>query len=180
MSDKYKAYELGELYFVTVTVVDWADLLTRPIYKEIIIESLKHCQSSKGLHVHAFVIMSNHWHAILSTDQIRLSDIMRDIKKHTSKVLIRTMTEINESRRRWMLRKFGFAADRVRKGVNYKVWKDGFHPVHLHTNRMIEDRVNYIHQNPVEEGYVYEAEHYVYSSARDYAGMPGLLALKML
>jgi putative transposase len=60
MSEKYKAKQIGELYFITVTVVDWVDLFTRPIYKEVIIDSLKYCQQAKGLNIHAYVIMPNH------------------------------------------------------------------------------------------------------------------------
>lgn len=180
MSEKYKANLFGELYFITITVVDWVDLLTRPAYKEIIVESIKHCQLSKGLKVHAYVIMSNHWHAIVSSEDTKLEEIIRDLKKFTSKRLIEMIGQINESRREWMLKKFEYVAKRVRKGVNYKVWQDGYHPIHLSSNEMIDQRLDYIHQNPVEEGYVYEPEHYVYSSAKDYAGLLGLIALQML
>jgi hypothetical protein len=54
-----------------------------------------------------------------------------------------------------------------------------FHPIHLATNEMIDQRLRYIHQNPVVEGYGHEPEHFVYSSARDYAGMVGLIPLHL-
>ncbi|MGL1889357.1 MAG: transposase [Reichenbachiella sp.] len=180
MSEKYKARELGELYFVTVTTVDWVDLLTRQVYKEVILESLKYCQKEKGLNVHAYVMMSNHWHAIVSSSSLLISDMMRDIKKYTSKNLILEIDRINESRSVWLLNKFEYAAKRVQKGVNYKVWQDGFHPIHLSSNKMITERLAYIHNNPVKEGLVYEPEHYIYSSASNYCGLPGLFALQML
>ncbi|MEM1338481.1 MAG: hypothetical protein AAGF96_12050 [Bacteroidota bacterium] len=40
---------------------------------------------------------------------------------------------------------------------------------------VIWEKVNYVHQNPVEAGLVFKAEDYVYSSAIDYAGEQGLL-----
>ncbi|MEM8893710.1 MAG: transposase [Bacteroidota bacterium] len=180
MSHKYKAKLKGELYFITVTVIDWVDLLTRPVYKDSIIESLKYCQKAKDLNVHAYVIMSNHWHGIVSSDEQPLEGIMRDMKKFTSKRLIELIQTTNESRSVWMLKKFAFAANRVLKGVNYKVWQDGYHAIHLSSNTMIDQRLDYIHQNPVRAGLVYEPEHYVYSSARDYAGTSGLMTLQML
>lgn len=180
MSEKYKAKVPGGLYFITITVVDWVDVLTRPDYKEIIIDSLKHCQKEKGLMVHAYVIMSNHWHAIVSSEEVPLENTIRDLKKFTSKQIVKTINQINESRRIWLLKKFQFAAHRIKRGTNYKVWKDGFHPVHLSSNEMIDQRLDYIHKNPVEEGIVYEPEEYVYSSAKDYAGLPGLIGLQML
>lgn len=88
--------------------------------------------------------------------------------------------EIPESRREWMLKKFAFEANRNIRGTNYKLWQDGYHPVQLSSNEMIDQRLSYIHQNPVEEGYVYEAAYYVYSSAKDYSGLSGLIQLQML
>ncbi len=180
MSDKYKAKLLNEPYFITVTVVDWIDLLTRPVYKEVILASMRYCIENKGLILHGYVIMSNHWHAIISSSESPIEDIMRDLKKYTSKQLMLTMQETHESRREWLMKKFAYAANRVKKGVNYKIWQDGYHPVHLSTNQMLDQRLEYMHRNPVEEGWVYEPEHYVYSSAIDYTGGVGKIALQML
>ena len=66
----------GEVYFVTDTVVDWVDIFPRPVYKHIIIESLQYCQKEKGLVVYAWVLMSNHLHAIVGhTGEHKVSDI---------------------------------------------------------------------------------------------------------
>ena len=54
--------------------------------------------------------------------------------------------------------------------INYKVWQDGYHPVHLATNEMIDQRLDYIHNNPVKAGLVYKPDNYVFSSASAYAG----------
>jgi putative transposase len=40
---------------------------------------------------------------------------------------------------------------------------------------MMQQKIEYIHQNPVKRGYVDQAEHWRYSSARDYLGGRGLL-----
>jgi putative transposase len=40
---------------------------------------------------------------------------------------------------------------------------------------MMDQRLNYIHYNPVEAGFVDEPEKYWYSSAVDYSGGKGLL-----
>lgn len=78
-----------ELYFITTTVIDWIDIFTRPKYKHIIIQSLEYCQKNKGLKIYAWVLMSNHLHAIVSTDsEHSVSDIFRDFKKYTSKQII--------------------------------------------------------------------------------------------
>ena len=43
----------GNTYFLTMTVVDWVDVFTRPMYKTIIIDSLQYCQKEKGLKIYA-------------------------------------------------------------------------------------------------------------------------------
>ena len=48
------------IYFITLTVVDWVDVFTRPIYKHIVIDSLRYCQENKRLRIYAWVMMSDH------------------------------------------------------------------------------------------------------------------------
>jgi REP element-mobilizing transposase RayT len=169
MSEKYKVHNPEGVYFITITVVNWIDLLTRKEYKDIVIDSLKYCQQGKGLVLHAFVIMTNHLHLLVSAeDNYVLSDIIRDFKKHTAKKIIEEMKFINESRQEWLLRGFGKAADKIKRNSKYKVWQDGFHPIEVLTGDMLLQKLAYIHDNPVNEGWVYEASDYVYSSASNY------------
>ncbi len=49
-------------------------------------------------------------------------------------------------------------------------------PIELWSTKVIQEKINYVHQNPVEEGLVFRAEDYRYSSAIDYSGERGLLA----
>ncbi|MHB9054877.1 MAG: transposase [Paludibacteraceae bacterium] len=102
---------LGEVYFVTDTVVDWVDIFTRPTYKHIILESLTYCQKEKGLIIYAWVLMSNHLHAIVeSSGENKVSEIWRDFKKFTSKKIISTLkADAQESRQEWMLNRFEYA-----------------------------------------------------------------------
>ena len=78
----------GEVYFVTDKVVDWVDIFTRPIYKHIIIDSLQFCQKEKGLIIYAWVLMTNHLHAIVgSSGENKVSDIWRNFKKNKTQYL---------------------------------------------------------------------------------------------
>lgn len=79
MSTKYKLYNPEGIYFITLTVVEWADVFTRRDYCELFCDSLSYCQREKGLTVFAWCIMTNHVHLICSAP--KLSDVMRDLKK---------------------------------------------------------------------------------------------------
>ncbi|MBN1414820.1 MAG: transposase [Bacteroidales bacterium] len=181
MSERYKVHNPEGIYFITLTVVDWIDLFIRPIYKQVIIDSLKYCINNKGLELYAYVIMSSHIHLIVSSCQdFELSETIRDFKKYTSKKLVQCIKEYSESRREWILDKFSLAADRIKRGVNYKLWQDGFHPVELGSNKMIDQRLDYLHNNPVEDEIVENPEDFLYSSARNYCGMNGLIEVVLI
>lgn len=175
MSEKYKVKDSAALHFITITLVGWIDLFIRRDYKDLVLESLKFCQKEKGLEIYAWVIMTNHIHLIASSERNDLPSIVRDFKTFTSKRLIRLINTIPESRRTWILEKFAFEAHRNVRASNYKLWQDGFHPIELSTNEMMDQKLDYLHYNPVEAGFVDEPEKYLYSSAIDYSGGKGLL-----
>lgn len=115
-------------YFLTLTVVDWVDIFTRPIYKEVIINSLRFCQAEKGLELFAWVLMTNHLHMVASASEGKdLSDILRDFKKFTSKSISKLAQSEWESRRLWIVHRLEFNA-RYRKNKYFKVWQDGNEP----------------------------------------------------
>lgn len=168
MSEKYKVIDSTIPTFITITVVDWVDLFIRPIYCNILDESLNYCIREKGLKVYAYVYMTSHIHLIVTAQDGQLQNIIRDFKKFTSKRLIEAIKEYPESRRMWLLEKFNYEAQRTGRAINYKLWRDGFHPVILDTLLKIKQRVNYIHNNPVKAEIVFHQRDYVNSSYRNY------------
>jgi len=171
------------LNFITLTIVDWIDLFTRPIYAEIFLDSIRYCQNHKDLLVHAYVIMPSHVHLIVSqTGNTKLSDIITSIKSYTAKKFLNYIEDTKnvESRRRWLLNIFLFNAKKNKRDSVYQIWKYGNHPVALFSPRAIRRNVQYIHLNPVVSGLVDEPHFYRYSSACDYEGERGLLDIFML
>ena len=180
MSEKYKFNNEQGIYFVTMTIVHWIDLFTRKEYKHIFINSLRHCQNEKGLVVYAWCIMPSHVHLIVSTNEVKLGSILRDLKKYTSREIRKEIELINESRKEWLLRAFKSSGEKLKRITNYKIWQDGNHPIALESNHFFDEKINYIHNNPVKEEIVDEPESYWYSSARDYCGQKGLLDVMLL
>jgi len=75
-----QAYQIQDQilpYFLTFQVVGWADVFSRKVYSDIIIDSLKYCRGSKGLNLYAYVIMTNHVHAIMQSKIGDLSGMVR-------------------------------------------------------------------------------------------------------
>ncbi len=175
MSNGYKISEQDELHYVTFQVVRWIDIFTRKVYRDIVIDSFRFCQEKKGLEIYAFVVMSNHIHAILRSSNGRLSDTIKEFKSFTAKKILEQITNENESRREWMLSEFEFAARKHKRNEKYQIWTHENHPVILYGNTLIQQRINYIHDNPVRSGIVAKQEDYLYSSARAYAGLDCLI-----
>lgn len=180
MGQKNPIFEEG-IYFLTLTVVDWVDVFTRPAYRHIIVDSLKYCQKEKGLIIYAWCLMSNHLHLIAAGKiNYDLSDILRDFKKFTSKKLLTSISRENESRKTWMLNSFEFAGRYDTKIKNYKFWKNGNEAKELISNSFTQQKLDYLHNNPVTAEIVDSPEHYIYSSARDYSGQKGLIEVEYI
>lgn len=179
MSNKYKFRNPEGCYFVTFAVVGWVDVFTRTVYKDILIESWKYCQKQKGLLVHAYVIMTNHVHMIISRNSsMLLENIMRDMKKFTSVKIIEAIKRENEIRKYWMLQIFARAGGNNSNNTTYQFWQQDNHPIECDTAEILEQKMSYIHENPVRAGFVEKAEDWVYSSASDYyCNRKGLMEL---
>ncbi len=169
----------GYVYYLTLTVVEWVDIFSRPVYKHIIVDSLNYCIANKGLKVYCWCLLSNHLHMIAAaSDEDTLSDILRDFKKFTNKAIINAVKEVPESRRDWLLNLFWFAGKNEKKIKYYKVWQDGNGAKEIHTTAFPDEKMNYIHNNPVRLELVANPEEYFYSSARDYSGEKGLVNIE--
>jgi REP element-mobilizing transposase RayT len=155
-----------ELYFITLTVTDWIDVFTRRIYNDFIIENLIYCQQQKRLNIYAYVIMTNHIHMVANVTEGALGDVLRDFKTYISKELVKMIsTNIKESKREWMLKLFERAGKQNQLNVNHQFWQNGNYPVLLYSAKVIDQKIDYIHENPVRAGFVGAAHEFWYSSA---------------
>ncbi len=170
MSDGgYKIRNKEGVHFVTFAVVDWVDVFTRQMYCDIVVESLRYCQNEKGLLLHAWCIMSNHIHLAISTTNNNPSDILRDFKKFTAKKIIEAIkNNPKESRKDWMIGIFRKHGQINSRNTEHQFWQQDNHPKEMWSENFTEQKINYIHNNPVAAGIVSNAEAYLYSSARDY------------
>ena len=178
MSTKYKASEQEAAYFITLTTVGWIDVFTRVRQKYLLINSLEYCQREKGLEIYAYCIMTSHLHLLCrAIEGFELPAIIRDFKKHTSKIIVQIIQDYPESRREWMMDYFAGACKHLKRAQKYKVWQDGYHAEAAYSNQFIKQKMNYIHNNPVVEKIIQYPEDYIFSSARNYAGLESELQI---
>lgn len=180
MTTGYQIKEQDKLHFVTLQVVEWVDIFSRENYRKIIIENLEYCRKNKGLEIYGWVIMSNHVHLLLKSNTEELSNTLRDFKSFTSKKILEAIENGNESRKEWMLKLFKDAAFKHKRNSEYQFWTHENHAEHIFSNKFMEQKLEYIHNNPVRAGIVEKPEEYRYSSAIDYANGKGLVKVEKI
>jgi putative transposase len=177
----YKIRNAGGIHFVTFAVVEWVDVFSRKEYKDVLIESLAFCQEKKGLVLYGWCIMSNHVHFMASAQNNNLSDILRDFKKYTSTQIVSSILKNQqESRKDWMMNIFEKAGRENSRNTGHQFWRQDNHPIECFSPDFTRQKMDYLHNNPVAAGIVFNPEDYVYSSAGDYAGRKGLLKVELL
>jgi putative transposase len=166
----YKIRNQKEIHFVSFAVVEWVDVFTRREYRDILLDSLRFCQNSKELRLHGWCVMSNHVHLLASSAICDLSGTLRDFKKFTSNKIIKAIIDNDqESRKTWMLQIFREAGGKNSRNEQFQFWRQDNQPKECYSPEFTIQKLNYIHNNPVEAGIVDKPEDYLFSSARDYS-----------
>jgi len=171
----------NELHFLTFGIVDWIDIFSNRKFRDCIIDSLKYCRENKGLQLYAYVIMTNHLHLVArSNDDFKLSETIRDFKKFTSKNIYEALVSSFDPRRHWMKKLFLDHGEKNKNNKYIQLWQQHNHPIELFSNKIIDQKIDYIHNNPVKAGFVQNPEDYLYSSARNYAEMESVLEIDFI
>nr|WP_202985398.1 transposase [Mucilaginibacter inviolabilis] len=127
---------------------------------------MEFCRTNKGLKVYAYCIMSNHIHLIVGCEEAKLPQIFRDLKSYTAKRLIEMISnDPGETRKEWLLYLFRYFANSTLQNKEYQFWQKTNHPTELITASVFDQKVDYIHHNPVQSMTVNDQTAFVYSSA---------------
>ena len=170
MSRKYKFHNPEAAYFVSFAVVEWLDVFTRNEYKNILVDSLNYCVKEKGMEIYSWVIMTNHVHLVFrSIGKRKPEQLLGDFKRFTGKKIVDAIkNNPRESRKEVFLHQFNKSANASSNVRESQFWRHDNKPIELWSNKVIFQKIKYIHDNPVNEGLVFRPEQYQYSSAVDY------------
>jgi len=172
---RYRIYENRQPHFLTCTVVNWLPVFGSPSIAQIVLDSFRFLQEQDRIQIYAYVIMETHLHLIASSDH--LPKEIGNFKSFTARKIIDFLKEKNAQR---VLRQLAYHKLRHKRDRTYQFWQEGSHPELIQGEDMMRQKAEYIHYNPVQKGYVEDPTHWRYSSARDYAGQPGLLDVTLV
>jgi REP element-mobilizing transposase RayT len=167
---RYRILEPQLPHFFTCTIAAWLPVFTRPETVEIVLDSWRFLQKERSFALHGFVILDNHLHMIAHSPD--LGNDIGDFKSFTANQIIKYLKDQNAETILRLLRYFKLMH---KKDRDYQLWQEGSHPQAIQSDDMMRQRLEYIHNNPVKRGYVDDPNHWRYSSARNYAGTPGLI-----
>lgn len=167
---RYRIFDDAYPHFLTCTIVGWLPVFTRPDSVEIVLDSWRFLQQNRGLDLFGYVILENHLHLIASAPD--LADAVKSFKMFTVRRIIDLLERNGAQTLRRQLRAHKLP---YKTESEYQVWQEGSQPKQIESNEMMLQKLEYTHYNPVKRGYVDEPTDWRYSSARNYAGRPGLI-----
>jgi len=169
MSRKYKFHNKSGLYFVSFATVNWIDVFTRQVYLSVLADSVSYCRAEKGMELYCYCFMPSHIHLIFRSSIEQPSELLRDFKRHTSKKVVEAIeNNPQESRKEWLLWMFKRAGEKNATTSKHQFWQHHNKPIELWSEKVIKQKIDYIHNNPVEIGFVTNPIDWKYSSARNY------------
>ncbi|MEP3839164.1 MAG: transposase [Algibacter sp.] len=169
MSRKYKFHNKQGAYYISFATVYWLDVFTRQEYFNVLEESITYCRAEKGMEVYAYCFMPSHVHLIFRSANDDPSGLIRDFKGFTARKLIKTIEENpQESRKEWLLWMMERAGKNKSNVKHLQFWQQHNKPIELWSDKVIQQKIDYIHNNPVESGFVTNPVDWKYSSARNY------------
>jgi putative transposase len=148
-------------HFFTATILEWKHLLKLDKLKDIVTNSLQFLVTQNRVEVFAFVIMSNHIHVIwrMQNEQEK-AKVQQSFMKYTAQKILQ---EIRNNHPKVL--PYFWVGTKDRK---YQIWERNALSIEIHSNEVMLQKLNYIHQNPVKAGLVIDEIDYVYSSALHY------------
>jgi len=144
-------------HFFTATNLNWKKLLAPNKYKDIMIESMRFLVDDKRVIIYGFVIMDNHIHIIWQLQAGRKrNDVQRDFLKYTAQLIKKDMMKNDPDE----LKEFLVNA----KDRKYQFWERNPLSVEIWSEKVLLQKLKYIHENPVRAGICKYPDDYKYSS----------------
>jgi REP element-mobilizing transposase RayT len=153
----------NEIYFWTATINSWKHLLADDKFKNILIDSWAFLSEKKLIDVFGFVIMPNHFHAILQVNQMNGKESPQgSFLKYTAHQFEKLL--LNESP--FLLHQYRVNSSNKK----HEFWQRDPLGVPIFTPEVAAQKLNYIHYNPVVKKWnlASKPEDYKYSSASYY------------
>lgn len=170
----------NSVFALKFIVTDRIDVFSKSEYRDIVTETLKYHRETKKLRLYAWCLMSDHIHLVCRVEPpFKITDFVCDFKSFIAKAITDDIENHPGSHKIWILQRFEYASKLDRRSEKYLFWQDSNHLTELQTKDQIQQQLKSIHQNPVKQRIVEKPEDYLYSSARNYAGIRSVIEIDL-
>ena len=155
--------KVDTIYFFTATINQWKWALNHVGCKNILLDSFSHLAKKKAVKIFAFVIMPNHIHLIWKPlENETVKNLQLSFMKFTAQQI-----------KFWLLENNPNLLDELlvnKKDRTYQIWKRNPLAVELYTPSVIEQKLQYLHNNPCQGKWMLSNDpiSYPFSSASFY------------
>jgi REP element-mobilizing transposase RayT len=167
---RYSITEVDKPHFMTCTVMEWLPVFAKPETVQILLDCWRYQRENAGLKLYGYVVLENHLHFIAQAQN--LNKCVSSFKSYTARHIIDYLQAGHVDR---LLDRLRYTKRAHKVDRDYQFWQEGVHPELIFSEAMMREKLDYIHNNPVKRGYVNLPEHWRYSSAPVYMGLPGLI-----
>jgi len=171
---RYRIYDSAYPHFITSSVVEGYPVFSNVLAAQVVLDALLFIQTQRSVKLYAYVIMENHIHLIVQADN--LSKQMQAFKSWTARAIIDLFSDNGNIFQLYKLKK---AKNPSHTDSIHQLWQEGFYPKQIYGDKMMVQKIDYIHNNPVKRGFVDYPEDWRYSSVRNYLGMSALIPVTL-
>lgn len=156
----------NQCYFITFVTHNRLPVFRTDKIAQICCNALDEARKSGKFSIYAYSIMPNHIH-ILTNGKIESAEVLRYLKGVTARRVIDFLKKNNHFS---SLKKLQL--ETKARNYKYSLWQHHSNTYFVSDDSILMQKINYIHQNPVKDNLVENAEDYLYSSFRIWKGKP--------
>jgi putative transposase len=148
-------YGRGDLHFITFSCRERLPLLGSPGARNVFVAILDEVRTQQEFRLLGFVVMPEHVHMVVSEPKMGdPSDIMLSLKERVS-------FRLNPSREKAPAE---VKYLRPSEGDPYAFWQRRFYDFNVWSSGKLEQKLDYLHRNPVQRGLVTHPKYWPWSS----------------
>lgn len=160
-----KIHEPNATYFLTSTISGFTKIFQHPEPAQILLDNLKFYKEKFSIKIHAYVIMPNHFHLLLTMGKKgTVSQFMGQLKEYSAKEILKWC---EKGKRTDLLQIFRASAEKYKPKHQFQVWQERFDDLKIDDADTFLRKMEYIHHNPLQEHWSLASspEKYAHSSA---------------
>ena len=162
-------YPPGELQFITASTYCRAPLFLSDRFRSVFVEALAATRQKIEFLLIGWVLMPEHFHLLLKPEPADATrQIIKRLKEETARRILEALRENQKYPWCRKMQERLRLPPSVHDESHYRVWQRRFYPFNVYSKKKRLEKLDYMHNNPVQRGLVKEPGDWPWSSWRFY------------